>query len=211
MIKKNSQSIMNYLMKFFMNYMLFPLSILLCYVFFANAQSSDNFTGYRDDTTYVASFNADSSGVTKVFNMANFENPVLSVLCDDTSSTGYASDSIKFVWGIQWMNVVMNSSGKKDTSAFFNLVCDTFDILTAANMVYDTITPDTLGNFTIPRQFIDTVNVSGYAAQTYPIFYYTTPLFRFWYEGLTGNKTGSYVPMVFTMNKRKSTYVKGNN
>lgn len=181
--------------------------LLLVLISISLLSAQDNYSGYKD-TVAVASFNADSSGVTRAFDLSQYEDILLSVSADDTSSDGYASDSIKFQWGVEFLNVNINSSGKKDTSIICRILCDTFDILTSANLVVQTKTPDTLGYYSRPLKFIDTVGVTGYAVQHCPIIPYWSPLFRFWYAGLTGNITGSYNTLIFAQTRREAIYVK---
>lgn len=162
-----------------------------------------NYSGYRD-TTAVSSFNADSTGVTKAFELSRYENIRLIVFADDTSEAGYASDSIKFSWGIELGDVILNSSNVRDTTWQGRYIVDTFDILTAANSALKYSSLDSMGRYNKIRGFIDTSYVTGWAVQDVEPFDYIpwAPIFRFWYIGLTGNITGSYVKLMFGQSRR---------
>jgi hypothetical protein len=177
---------------------------LLCSI----ALAQFNTTGYRD-TVLVNGFQGTGTGSTKAMELSQYENMRLSALANDTSAAGYASDSIKFRWGMQFGVPIMNSSGKLDTTWQEKIEIDTFDIKTAVNLVAPTYTIDSLGNFKICKKFIDTTNVTGYAVQSRDILLPPwSPIFRFWYIGLTGNKVSiSYVKLMFAITRRISSYV----
>ena len=179
----------------------FLLLTILCSTIFAQK----NFSGYKD-TVKVSSFGADSTGTTKAFELSQYENILFYVMANDTSSAGYASDSIKFIWGVEFLNVVLNSSNKQDTAVLGRIQCDTFDIATAGNLTVQTKLVDTVGTFNWFQKFIDTTSITGYAIQHSAPIPYWTPIFRFWYTGLSGNVTGSFVPLVFGQSRRLASY-----
>lgn len=185
-------------------------AILIIMLFAVLAIGQVNYSGYKD-TALVTDFNADSTGVTRAFELSAYEELRVYALADDTSSAGYASDSIHFHWGIETGNIVLNTSNKKDTTWITRFVVDTFDILTAANMVTQYKVIGTAGTATITTLFIDTVNVAGWAVQDRLMFPSITslwaPIYRFWYTGLGNNITGSYVKLVFGQTRRLSLYV----
>lgn len=177
------------------------LLVMLCSL----ATAQKNFSGYKD-TAKVSDFNADSSGVTKAFELSRYENILFYAMADDTAETGYASDSIQFRWGVEFLNVVLNSSNKQDTAILGRIECDTFDILTTANLVVQIKQVDTTGYFNWFKNFIDTVGVTGYAVQHSAPIPFWSPIFRFWYIGLAGNKVDSYVKLVFGQSRRLAYY-----
>jgi len=162
-----------------------------------------NYSGYRD-TVLVTGFQSTGTGTTRGFEFSQFENVRLFAMANDTSATGFASDSINFQWGISIGDVVINSSGKRDTTWQECVVIDTFNTLTAANMVQRYMVPDTTtGNVPTPRKYVDTVNVTGYAVQDRAITPAWSPVFRYWYTGLTGNKvSSSYIKLIFGQSRR---------
>lgn len=192
----------------FVRYLLFPIAAVMFVVVVANAQK--NYTGYRD-TVLVADFNADSAGVTRAFELSQYEAMRLYALADDTSSDGYASDSVLFKWGIQIGNVMINTSNVKDTTWGERVLIDTFDIATADNLVEQELSIDTIyGSTHQLRLFIDTINVSGFAVQDrFVPMPNWGPVFRFYYAGLTGNKIESYIALVFGQSRRTYTNVRG--
>jgi len=132
-------------------------------------------------------------------------------MADDTSEVGYASDSILFKWGFQIGNIVKNSSAAFDTTWGEKVLVDTFDIGTAGNLVEQELKIDTLLGVTAQlRDFIDTTYVTGFAVQDrYIPSPNWGPIFRFYYAGLTGNITGSYVKLVFGQSRRTYSNVRG--
>ena len=168
-----------------------------------------NWSGIND-TCAVSSFNADSTGVTRAFQLSQYEAMRFYVMADDTSEDGYDSDSILFKWGFQVGNIVKNSSAAFDTTWGEKVLVDTFDIATAGNLVEQELSIDTaLGNTYQLRDFIDTTNITGFAVQDrYIPAPNWGPLFRFYYAGLTGNITGSYVKMVFGQSRRTYSNVR---
>jgi hypothetical protein len=173
------------------------LAILILILFNALVFSQPNYSGYKD-TVAVADFQGTGTGTTRAF-VLNYKKLRVSALADDTAETGYASDSIQFQWGIQTGNVLLNSSGKRDTTWQEKLVVDTFDILTAANLVAPTYLIDTVGLENMYDLFIDTIGITGFAAQDVLIKHPLSPIFRFWYLGLDGNRTADgYVVLIFS-------------
>jgi hypothetical protein len=183
--------------------------IVLLFVMISLSFGQANYSGYGD-TVAVSSFNADSASSTRAFELSKYEDILLYVMADDTSSAGYDSDSIHFHWGIEFLDVVKNSSGVADTAVIGRIVCDTFDILTAANLVVPVHVIDTTGGFNWFKDFIDTTGVSGYAIQHSAPVPYWAPIFKFWYAGLGNNVTGSYIPMVFGQSRRLYINVRDN-
>jgi hypothetical protein len=179
-------------------------TILFLLVSAALAFGQFNFSGYRD-TAYVSDFQSDSAGVTRAFELSRYENLRLYACADDTTEAGYDSDSICFQWGIEMGDIVLNTSGTRDTTWQERYVVDTFDIITTANMVKPVLTLDSIGMFNNPKSFIDTVNVSGWAVQNCEPFYRIpwSPIYRFWYAGLAGNRIeDGFIPLMFGQTRR---------
>jgi len=181
-------------------------SILLVLLIAGIVAAQFNYSGYRD-TVAVTAFNADSSGVTRAFELSQFENLRVHAMANDTSSAGYDGDSIQFQWGIQLGDIVINSSAKRDTTWLEKILVDTFDIMTAGNLVAPVKTTDSLGFVGQARLFIDTSNVTGYAIQSRAVVPYWAPIFRFWYAGIGDNITGSYVRLIFGQTRRQYSVV----
>jgi len=178
------------------------LPLIFALVFMASAQF--NYSGYLD-TAEVAGWRGTATGTTRAFELSKFENILLKAHANDTGSSGYASDSIQFQWGIEVGDITVNTIGKKDTTWQERYIVDTFDILTTGNMVKPYHVIDTTGSYGMTKLFIDTVYVTGWAVQSREPFatipWY--PIYRFWYTGLAGNKTAtSYVRLMFGQSRR---------
>jgi hypothetical protein len=166
------------------------------------AQADENYNGYRD-TARITLFKADSLRYSKVFPLSTWENSRLSIFLNDTSSAGYASDSIKCFWGIQLGMPCINGSGLLDTAWELQLITlDTFDILTAGNMARPYTALDSTGAYMEKMKRIDTLDVTGYAYQTRVFSPGWDVYFRFWAKGLTGNKVGATLKGMFAVEHR---------
>ena len=177
--------------------------LLLVSLLFSASFAQINFAGFKD--TAVVRFSGTATGVTKAMNLTEYENMRFSAMANDTSAAGFVGDSIKFRWGIQLGDVVLNSSNRADTTWQDKIVLDTFDILTTTNM---TITESIIaadGSIARPTKFIDTINVTGFAVQNAEVLPPWAPVFRFWYAGITNNKN---IKCVFSMSRRIASYVR---
>jgi len=181
------------------------LVLLLCLLSVTFAQV--NSSGYKD--TAIVYFQGVDSGYTKAFELSQYENMSFAVSADDTLEAGFADDSTNFRWGIQRGIVFINSSNRQDTSWRTKYELDTFDILTAANMVVQTTVVDTSGNAQEVKGFIDTVGVTGRAVQECSPLIRWAPLVRFWYVGLAGNRVeDGNIRTIFSMTRRIASYVR---
>jgi len=156
------------------------------------ALNVENYTGYGD-TANIHSFNADSLLFTPWFRLSSYLNLRVDVFADDTSSDGFASDSILFHWGVQTGHPVLNSSNTRDTMINEEmLVVDTMDVQNGA--FNDTmLVISATGSFSNVFKQMDTTNVSGFVTQTANVSPEWDVWFRGWVQGLTGNKLGSYI------------------
>lgn len=166
-----------------------------------------NYSGWSD-TAAVASFNGTDAGTTRAFELSQYEGMLFYAMANDTSSAVFATDSIVFQWGLEFLNVVKNSSGGRDTSVVGRILCDTFNIATAGNLVVPVSIPDTLGNYKRFSKFIDTIEVSGFAIQHSQQVVFWAPIFRFWYAGLTGNSAVTPNVLIFGQSRQLYTNVK---
>ena len=154
---------------------------------------ADNNSGFGD-TSNIANFNADSLKYSKWYQLSPFENLVMIVMANDTSATGFRNDSVKFFWGIQYGDPVLNASGKRDTAFRNSCVIDTFDARTAANLNPTTYGLfDSTGTEYLGLKQIDTVQVTGFMTQDRSISPEWHSYFRFFCKGLTTNKVGRFL------------------
>lgn len=186
---------------------------LLIFIFTAicaiGSYAESNHSGIYD-TAKISAFQGVGTGVSKAFNLSMYENLCVTVSADDTARAGFASDSVKFRWGVEFGNIVMNmATGSKDTTWVERILVDTF-FDTVTNFVKTVYSVDTLGNYSRVLKFIDTVNVSGCAVQDRSVIPYWRPLMRFWYAGITGNVASTgFVKLMFAMERRYYSYTRG--
>jgi hypothetical protein len=165
------------------------VSVLLGLCALVIAQANENWNGYGDSSD-VASFNGTDYAVSKTFTTNGTSNIRVNVFANDTASAGFSADSIRFYWGYQTGNYAFSTTNTKSPVIVWSqkVRVDTFDIRTAANMVADTLASDSLGNPTWKLKFIDTVGVTGWAAQSRVIKPAFNPYIRFWFKGYAQNK-----------------------
>ena len=161
----------------------------------------------RLDTSLIKGFNSTGLKYSKAFNLSDWENLRVDVLAMDTnnSKTGFAGAAIKFYWFLETGHTSVNYlTGKWDTIWAIKdpLICDTFDITTAGNMV---TTPrfrdNTTGAYKSPVKTIDTLSVRGYAVQSRNESPEWDELVRAGLKGLTGNQATTYVKAIVAMHR----------
>jgi hypothetical protein len=161
-----------------------------------------NTTGWLD-TSRIATFKADSLKYSKIFPLSAYENIRVNVFANDTASAGFSGDSIKFVWGYRTLHKGFTSTNLTNRYVYDQeVVLDTFDILTAGNMVRKRIVLD--ADYAAPynKKFIDTLLVTSWAYQTIQFQPLWDVNIQFFAKGLTGNKVGRFVPLVFQVVQR---------
>jgi hypothetical protein len=174
--------------------------LALCSMAFGFA--NDNYTGYGD-TSNVPGFKSNLTKYSKWFRLSAYLNSRLDIMANDTSSAGFASDSVKFIWGIQTGHPVYNASGARDTViSKMKIVLDTFDV--KSGWLPDTlIQVGTDYSFSQVQGLVDTVNVTGYAVQTSNFAPEWDVWIRGFATGLSGNKVGSYVKILFSLTRKE--------
>jgi len=160
-----------------------------------------NQSGYLD--TAKANVRSDSLYYSRGFDLSGLEDIRAILLVNDTSAAGFANDSVNIQWGYQTFSLVMNSSGKADTAYDQRIVLDT--VVTASfGTVATTIgSSGSDGSITRSTKLIDTSYVTGYATQSKWFLPEWDVGIRFWFKGLTGNKTASYVKCILTVQRRQ--------
>jgi len=179
------------------------LAILFLFSVSAWAESALNHTGYGD-TCAIHGFRADSLKYSKAYSLTDYEALRVTVFVDDTSSAGFDSDSLLFAWGIQTGTPVLNSSGGRDT--LWNPLClvvDTLDLVDDATIGLSYGLVGTDGTYSDVLSLIDTLSVSGWAAQSRVVTPRWDVYFRGWFQGLTGNITGSFAKLWFAPERRR--------
>jgi len=171
-----------------------------------------NYTGWSDTCSFQ-SFKKDSLAYGPAFPSSAAENKVLMFMANDSTNAGFSGDSVKVAVGYQRGYIVMNSSGKIDTSWRGIVIADTFDCLTAANFLIPTaFTTQDSSTFyeNMATGKIDTSYVTGFAVLSVPIIPIWSPIIRPVVKGLTGNKVGQYLKFWFLLQQRAYSTVRGN-
>lgn len=154
-----------------------------------------------EDTSLVASFNADSLKYGNVASLSSASGCNLIVGADDTTSAGFVSDSLKFYYGVQFGSVVVNSNVKRDTAWSPLLRVGTFSTLPAdtankwLNSGNQFVIDTTTGEFSYSADGVmDSSNVTGYIYLQHRFSVsYPCEFARPWVQGLSGNLTGELV------------------
>jgi hypothetical protein len=150
--------------------------------------------------TKIYDFKADSLKLTNPFNLGDNEGLRVTIYANDTSSAGYASDSIVAYWGLQYGDVTTNYLDQKDTMWVEpTKVIDTFRMATANIKAANTFTTvDTLDPLAIC-----TTHVSGLAYQSRVIQPYRYPIARIKIKGATGNELTSFLRLRIEVSQPK--------
>ena len=157
-------------------------------------------TGWQDTNTYV-NFRADSLKLGAVVNLNGGYCNTLIIEANDTSTAGYAADSIKFKFGYRLGYSVINASGKLDTSWGYKVTVGQISTIpadTAGKWISHAIftTTDSTTGQEIPLiGMMDTMLVAGFLTTeaAFTSFPKTAQYVQPWVMGLAGNKLGSFV------------------
>jgi hypothetical protein len=149
---------------------------------------AENWNGWLD-TSNVQNFRADSTKYSKAFDLGRYENTAVVVKVRDTSTAGFGADSIQLRYGYQVGTPTLDSAGNIDT-------------LWEPVVWLDTMRTDSLGK--LPEGYtdsnldgyrnsgwVDTLKVTGWAAQACGVSAEWRPLIRYVLNGLTGNNGDS--------------------
>jgi len=177
---------------------------LLAMLFAVNVfAATNNWQGTGD--TAIEYLSTTNECTTRVFSLTDYDYNRLVVAFKDTSNDDFASDSTVFYYWFQTGSPIYNSSGSLDTAWDNKVVIDSVDNDNfGTNIGY----MDSTG--TIYRSYltIDTAAVSGYAFQSRNFAPEWDVLIRFGAKGLTGNKIGSAVKIMFTKLNRLYDHVR---
>jgi hypothetical protein len=174
---------------------------------------SGNYTGWQDTST-ILNWKADSLKYGNVTWLGENENKALLCMFKDTNHVGYAADTVKGRYGYQRGLIVINASGKQDTTWRSLVVLDSFSTLpadTAGKWVSNataTVTDPTTGQETWVSKMLDTSYVTGFAVASAPFSPAYAPLVRPWVQGLTGNRTNGWIKVRLQFQERRYTSVR---
>jgi hypothetical protein len=175
---------------------LFVLGILSASIF-----GQENWTGYKD-TSAVTGLCSTGTVRSKVFELSKYEHTTVLVLFDDTSETGFASDSVAFVYGYELGIPVLSTAGLRDTAWSPIVYVDSVSVLGLMTASQQDSTLTTVKS----RGWSDTTNVSGWGytfSQIVPEG--GAPLIRYVATGLAGNKGEADVALIFQNVRRLGT------
>ena len=164
-----------------------------------------NWKGVKD-TSLVANFYSDTLLFSKAFLMSDGENMSFYLMVDDTADSSFGSDSINFevgyqvgsmrkigsVWDTVWSNGIIQDTCSLDS------VYNPNDLTLAAKSV----TTIGTGAINLLGGMVDTTSVAGYIYQPFWISPPWGHFIRFYAQGLAGNRTGSFIKLIFGLDQR---------
>lgn len=166
----------------------------------ALAETSTNWNGYQDTVSLPTFSSTNTVYSTRTFSLTDFDMVRVVLQVNDTSSAGFASDSVNLVWGYQTFSLCLNSSGVADTCYAPKVLVDT--CRTAAFGTMATWTLDANSIAATPVKNVDTLSCTGFAVQTRTFAPEWDVNYRLWVTGITGNRVGSPLKLMFTNLRR---------
>lgn len=180
------------------------LAVLMLALCASAAPGPQNWQGWLDTVSISDTLEEDTVKYTSALPITDGED--LRVICkvNDTSSDGFASDSIKMFWGYQLGNITLDSAGSVDTAWDDRITVDTLD--------NDSLGTENVGSTasdgTITRNWgtIDTTHVTGYGIQSRWLVPEWGVLIRYWVQGMADNN-GTNNIVLFEQQQRKHSLV----
>lgn len=160
---------------------------------------SMNWNGAGDTATITTCSSTVLSYSNTVFNLSEFENIRIIAQVDDTSSAGFASDSIGVIWGYQSYVRCLDTAGSLDTCYSPRVIVDTLLTDSLGKMNLQTLSD---GIATTPTHQIDTLSCAGFAVQSRTFTPEWDVNFRIWAVGVGDNVTGAPLSLQFTVIRR---------
>jgi hypothetical protein len=161
----------------------------------------ENYNGVNDTLRILDTLAEDSIRYTGALRLSDylgaFERIRTVVLARDTTSAGFGSDSLHFIWGIQTGSLVLDSTFSIiDTAWDDTITIDTFNIDSISACDMAKIGTDGTVTFT-RNQSVDTSLVTGMAYQSREYKPRWDELGRYWAKGIAGQKCGAAIPLMF--------------
>jgi hypothetical protein len=185
---------------------------LLALLAVISAAQAQNWTGAYDTST-ITSFKADSIKYGKVALMER-ENQMFVYATNDTNAAGFANDSCAFKCGYRRGAVILNSSGKLDTTWRSIVWLDSLKLTGATTKIITATSSASFDSATCSENYvpgmIDTLWVSGYAVLTCPFAPIWSPLIQPVIKGLSDNRVGGWVKVFVTYLRRQYQNVRTN-
>lgn len=185
---------------------LFIVLSITCVVFSA----SRNRNSLKEDTLLVSGVQADSSRYSGWLNLSDKEDIAVVVKVDDTTSDGFASDSINFIIGYQVGDPVYDTSYSASNERYAR----------SALIILDTLTTDSLGTaedgygyedsigvIHEPHGQLDTTNVPGWAVWRRTFYPKWGVFIRFFVVPLSGH-SNTVTPIEIAVSRRQYIVVR---
>jgi hypothetical protein len=184
--------------------------LLMVVVVVCGVMGQENWNGFND-TASIVGWDSLEVRYSKAFTLTRYEDIAVVVKVNDTSSAGFAGDSVSGVYGYQLGYPVLNSLGKRDTLWWpkdTGIILDTFDLTDSAGVAKGKGVSGADGSVTDYLGGIDTSEISGYATQASWFIPKWAPAIRFFVYGLAGNRTvGNKIVWIFDVKRRLRTVV----
>lgn len=150
----------------------------------------------------IIDFRADSTWTSPWFSLTDYENTDVTLLINDTSSSGYASDSIAAKYSIQYGAPYRDYLGTLTT--VHRGPPHFLDSIRAGSGRWVTnATWLAFGVDSFPETQLDTTTGLGYALNLKYLQPYVNPNARILLTGLTGNKKASFLRVRIVVTQRK--------
>lgn len=188
------------------------MTFLIAGLYPARGASGLNSSGYTDTSAIVDTLDSASVKYSKAFRLSAYEDLRVLVKCDDSTSAGFASDSLNFAWGYQTGTLTYDSTFR---STYRDTAWD--------DLIYvDTIRTDSLGDVNTGKMYpdgsilrywggVDTLSVLGYAVQSRRLKPEWDEFIRFFAVSLGGiQKKGAPIELIFEPHRRVGVLTGGN-
>lgn len=165
-----------------------------------SAETSMNWHGYID-TVKMPACSASVTVYSKTsLSLTDYDMVRIVLHVADTTTTGFASDSVNLIWGYQSYTLCLNSLGVVDTCFSPRVLVDTCRTALYGSMAIKTL--DANGIAGTPTKSVDTSFCTGYAVQSRTFSPEWDVYYRLWVTGLTGNLTAKPIKLLFTNVRR---------
>ena len=164
------------------------------------AERARNWNGYGDIVNVPACSSTVLVVSDSIFALTDYDAVRIIAQVDDTTSDGFASDSVNIRWGYQTFSLCKNSAGAVDTCYDPRIVVDT--ISTDSFGVMSVYSTDADGIAASVSRQVDTLHCAGYAIQSRTFSPEWNTYIKVWVEGLTGNLTAAPLKIRFTIVRR---------
>jgi len=180
------------------------LLIVLALAIAAQAGAPRNWKGALDTVSIRDTLEEDTLKYSAALPLTDGEDVRVLLKATDTSTAGWASDSLKLFWGYQIGSITRDTGGAQDTvwPLENRIAIDTLDV--------DSFGVGSVGvaeeDGTLTRYWnraADTLSVRGYAIQDRWFVPEWDELIRFWAQGLADNNGDSPIILIFELHQRR--------